>query len=213
MDDVPLRVYAHDPRFRACVEQAVRTARTEIPESRTSSRPGTPLDHCPDELRRWITDGRLRAVPNHETRGHMADDLARYLFAAAFAKTYGQSPKARVFPESLAPNHRNWRSGKFADRFRVQVAHRPARTVTSHIAKDGHYYIHPDPAQCRALTVREAARLQTFPDNYLFRGTRTQQYVQVGNAVPPLLASQIAESLLPALDHFDEMLRSGTIAA
>jgi DNA (cytosine-5)-methyltransferase 1 len=135
-------------------------------------------------------------VLNHSTRGHMACDLKRYLFASSFASVFGNSPALSDFPEELLPNHANIQralgDGMFADRFRVQVATEPATTVTSHIAKDGHYYIHPEPAQCRSLTVREAARLQTFPEDYFFCGPRTAQYQQVGNAVPPMLAQQVA---------------------
>jgi DNA (cytosine-5)-methyltransferase 1 len=148
------------------------------------------------ELFEFLNDPKLVGVSGSKTRGHMPSDLARYLFAACFAAAEGVSPRSHQFPESLAPNHKNWGSGKFNDRFRVQVANSPASTITSHIAKDGHYFIHPDPTQCRSLTVREAARLQTFPDNYHFMGNRTEQFTQVGNAVPPFLAKQIAATLL-----------------
>lgn len=145
----------------------------------------------------WYGDSRLKGVCNHTTKAHMPSDLHRYLFAACFSEIHERSPTLPEFPKKLWPEHKNAhkakRSGNFSDRFRVQLASKPATTVMSHISKDGHYYIHYDPAQCRSLTVREAARLQTFPDNYFFEGPRTQQYIQVGNAVPPLLAYQIAE--------------------
>jgi DNA (cytosine-5)-methyltransferase 1 len=145
-------------------------------------------------LNAWYFDGRLSRDLNHETRSHMATDLVRYFYAACFGRANMRSPKgfADFAHPSLRPAHENWESGKFADRFKVQLPDRPSTTVTSHISKDGHYFIHPDPQQCRSLTVREAARLQTFPDNYFFQGNRTQQYHQVGNAVPPYLAYQIA---------------------
>ncbi len=156
--------------------------------------------------REWFFDQRLQGVCNHAARGHIEQDLYRYFFAACFAKAQGLSPILRDFPIQLLPNHQNVsksveEGNLFEDRFRVQVAGRPATTITSHISKDGHYYIHYDPTQCRSLTVREAARLQTFPDNYFFTGPRTAQYQQVGNAVPPLLASQIAASILELLQR------------
>ena len=150
-----------------------------------------------EQEREWFLDSRIEGVCNHTTRGHIVDDLYRYFYAACFAEVKDQSPKLKNFPAELLPAHKNAKraangSPLFVDRFRVQLRDNPATTVTSHISKDGHYYIHHDPTQCRSLTVREAARLQTFPDNYFFCGPRTSQYVQVGNAVPPLLARQIA---------------------
>lgn len=165
-----------------------------------------PPKHCPETLSAWYAAQgaakQLRYFMNHEARGHMESDLRRYVYAAAFAEATGVSPKGhKEFAlKALAPDHENWESGKFADRFRVQLKDRPSTTITSHIAKDGHYFIHYDPAQCRSLTVREAARLQTFPDEYVFQGNRTQQYHQVGNAVPPFLAGKIAVIVSEVLD-------------
>jgi DNA (cytosine-5)-methyltransferase 1 len=154
----------------------------------------------------WYSNNRPSVWLNHLARGHMESDLQRYLFAATFAEAHEYSPKgaADFNIEGLRPNHKNWESGDFSDRFRVQLSNKPATTITSHISKDGHYFIHYDPAQCRSLTVREAARLQTFPDNYFFKGERTQQFHQVGNAVPPYLASQIAGIVFKLFQDFKE---------
>lgn len=154
----------------------------------------------------WIMDEKLGGYCQHESRAHMPTDLHRYLFAASFAAVTSRSPKLRDFPDKLLPAHENVDDEEvpFRDRFRVQLEDKPSSTVVSHIAKDGHYYIHYDPVQCRSLTVREAARLQTFPDNYWFEGNKTQQYGQVGNAVPPYLARQLAISVAKLLGAVPE---------
>lgn len=149
----------------------------------------------------WYGAGKWDLLLNHHTKEHMPEDLHRYLFTACFGQTLGRSPRLSEFPIGLQPEHRNAGSGKFPDRFRVQLRDRPSSTVTSHLSQDGHYFIHPDPVQCRSLTVREAARLQTFPDDYFFLGGKVSQYIQVGNAVPPLLARMVAERALQVLDN------------
>ena len=154
------------------------------------------IGHRPD----WFLDKNLEGVCNHSSRAHITKDLYRYFFAACFAAVEQTSPRLADFPTDLLPDHKNvpdalTEQKMFLDRFRVQPWEKPSTTVTSHIHKDGHYYIHPDPKQARSLTVREAARLQSFPDNYFFTGPRTAQYIQVGNAVPPLLAHEIARSV------------------
>jgi DNA (cytosine-5)-methyltransferase 1 len=156
----------------------------------------------PSALADWYRAGAT-GLSLHETRQHRRDDLHRYLFAACYLRVHERSPRIKDFPSELRPDHKNVKlavkEGMFADRFRVQLSDRPSTTITSHIAKDGHYFIHYSAEQCRSLTVREAARLQTFPDSYFFCGGRTEQYHQVGNAVPPLLARQIAASILSLL--------------
>ena len=181
--------------------------------------PGSEFISCrpvPRVMQGHYFDPRLGGVCNHTARAHMISDLHRYTFASCFAQIHGRSPVLREFPPLLRPEHANVQAAveddAFDDRFRVQLAHKPAVTITCHIAKDGHYAIHHDPIQCRSLTVREAARLQTFPDNYFFESSRTQQYRQVGNAVPPLLAEQIAAivySLLRARIGSNSTVRGG----
>lgn len=188
-----------EPPFQKAIRKAIR----EMDTNPTRGCSFIKAKSIPAMYREWYLDDRLGGVCNHETRAHLKSDLHRYFFASIYADLTGKSPTLRDFPTALLPNHDNVKdaltSSKFNDRFRVQVSGKPSTTVVSHISKDGHYYIHYDPSQCRSLTVREAARLQTFPDNYFFEGNRTQQYHQVGNAVPPLLANKIAEIVFNVL--------------
>lgn len=152
-------------------------------------------------LDRFIRDPKLHGYIGHHSRGHMKSDLMRYGYAAVFAQVHGHSPRgAAEFPEQLHPSHKSWLvADRFVDRFKVQRWGTQSSTITSHLAKDGHYFIHPDARQLRSLSVREAARLQTFPDNYIFEGPAGAQRKQVGNAVPPWLAYRIAGVIHDAL--------------
>lgn len=153
-------------------------------------------------LSAFIEDS-VNEITGHKTRSHMISDLARYYFCADFAEREGRSPKITDWPiGKLAPDHKDIKSegnrlsaSGFSDRFKVQLWSNPASTITSHISKDGHYFIHPDKTQCRSLSVREAARIQTFPDSYHFHGGISKQFHQIGNAVPPYLAFQIGRLL------------------
>jgi len=162
---------------------------------------------CPD----------LGGVMNHFARKHMPKDLERYHFFADYAKNTGKNatlhdlvknnknllPKHKSAQDVLADEPEKKQSARYIDRFKVQLKEKPASTITAHIAKDGHAYIHPSVKQNRSLTVREAARLQSFPDDYAFCGPRTEQFRQVGNAVPVLLARVIATGIKKVLESCD----------
>lgn len=138
-------------------------------------------------------------VTFHQARPNTAQDLEIYRIVV---DTWNKS-KTRVsytdLPERLR-THNNTKS--FLDRFKVVAGNLPyAQTVVAHISRDGHYFIHPDIKQNRSITPREAARIQTFPDNYFFesvtgRPSRTLAYKQIGNAVPVCLSYHIAHALL-----------------
>lgn len=129
-------------------------------------------------------------LTHHVTRVNNERDREIYRFAIKLWNSEQKRLRYTELPDSLI-THKNLTS--FLDRFKVVGADLPSsHTVVAHIAKDGHYYIHPDIDQARSLSVREAARLQSFPDNFFFEGPRTAIFTQIGNAVPPLMAEQIA---------------------
>lgn len=152
---------------------------------------------------RWLIDAGIRGestpVTFHQARPHTEQDLEIYRIAVELWNTEKRRLSYNDLPEHLK-THKH-RSG-FLDRFKVVAADLSlSHTVVAHIAKDGHYFIHPDIKQNRSLTPREAARLQTFPDDYFFESisgkpSRTPAFKQIGNAVPVLFAQKIAESLM-----------------
>jgi DNA (cytosine-5)-methyltransferase 1 len=130
-------------------------------------------------------------VFNHTARSIKDRDKEIYKIAINKA-VMGEKLSYPELPVELK-THKN--ENVFKDKFKVHWKDNIPHTVVAHISKDGHYNIHYDIDQARSLTVREAARIQTFPDNYFFEGPRTAQFVQVGNAVPPLMSEIVAKSI------------------
>lgn len=131
-------------------------------------------------------------VTQHISRPHNDRDLA--IYKTAIEKWNKDQERLRYpdLPEELK-THKN--ESSFIDRYKVVNGKGVSHTVVAHIAKDGHYYIHPDIEQCRSISVREAARLQSFPDDFYFEGSRSAAFKQIGNAVPPLMANAIAKKM------------------
>jgi DNA (cytosine-5)-methyltransferase 1 len=131
-------------------------------------------------------------VTQHITRPHNPRDLEIYKTAIKAWNKGKVRLKYPDLPENLK-THKN--ESSFIDRYKVIDGLGISHTVVAHIAKDGHYYIHPDIKQCRSISVREAARLQSFPDDFYFEGSRSAAFKQIGNAVPPLMSYAIAQKM------------------
>lgn len=139
-----------------------------------------------------IRDSEWDILTQHTARMNNDRDLEIYKYCVEVWNKEGRRVRYDELPESLI-THKNLKS--FLDRFKVVDGLGISHTMVAHISKDGHHYIHPDIDQNRSLTVREAARIQSFPDDYYFETCRTDAFRQIGNAVPPLMAERIADEI------------------
>ncbi len=131
-------------------------------------------------------------VTQHIARPHNERDLNIYKIAISKWLKKSERLKYPDLPNELK-THKNEKS--FVDRYKVVDINGLSHTMVAHIAKDGHHYIYPDNRQIRSISVREAARIQSFPDDFFFEGGRSAAFRQIGNAVPPLMAKEIAKQI------------------
>lgn len=143
-------------------------------------------------LERFEIRNGVDFVTQHIARPHNERDLNIYKIAIRKWVKKSERLKYADLPTELK-THKNEKS--FVDRYKVVDINGLSHTMVAHIAKDGHHYIYPDTKQIRSLSVREAARIQSFPDDFFFEGGRTAAFRQIGNAVPPLMANEIANKI------------------
>ncbi|MDB9882011.1 DNA cytosine methyltransferase [Bacteroidia bacterium] len=145
-----------------------------------------------DYLQKFDLRNGVDFVTQHISRPHNDRDLKIYKTAI---KKWNKNEERLKYPDLPRELKTHKNESSFTDRYKVVNGNGVSHTVVAHIAKDGHYYIHPDIQQCRSISVREAARLQSFPDDFFFEGSRSAAFKQIGNAVPPLMANAIAKSM------------------
>lgn len=146
---------------------------------------------------KYLLDSGIRSkndsfVTQNITRPINSNDSAIYTYVIKSWNDKHIRLKYTDLPLELK-NHKNEKS--FLDRFKVVDGNGYSHTLVAHLAKDGHYFIHPNIKHCRSISVREAARLQSFPDNFYFEGSRSAKFKQIGNAVPVLFANKIAQGI------------------
>ncbi len=150
-----------------------------------------------NDFLKTITAPGLKVLRDHVARNHNQMDIMRYETMARNKWTFKELLEKR---EDL----RHEKPRVFGNSYTVQWWDLPSKTIIAHLYKDGNQFIHPDYRQGRTFTVREAARIQSFPDDFVFEGPRTEQFKQIGNAVPPLLAEAIAKALKAYLEGLDK---------
>lgn len=149
-----------------------------------------------NDFRRWICYEGESSIQDNITRRHNSTDVERYTEMAKNKWTFYE-----LLEKLPYLNHQKAR--QFNNSYAVQFWDMPARTILAHLSKDGNQFIHPDYEQGRSISVREAARLQSFPDDFEFFGAMSAQFKQIGNAVPPLFANIIAKSVLTILKKYN----------